>query len=345
MLPVLVPGGRLPRDFPARCLKAARARREISRIERAALGAGAAIVGEDGRPQAGGGPRGAPPSAPLSSRARRRLGRLAARYPGNPEEGLAPGELAIPGTRWLVDRRGALRERTVVPGSEIIVGPPLRSHRVRLRAVRDPRGAAHAARRLGRALGLLDAAWPEAGEEVRRWTRLVLPLAEPGLVSFSLPARPGVSFINLRGKSLVDLADDLLHETAHHRLHAIERRGSLVSRMAANESAPRFWSPWRRALRPARGILHAVYTFSFRAELLSRMAKLAKRDTGDARTRASIRAASLAPGALASEARREKSRLRRSLDDLKRAAHTGLLTPAGRRLLAPLRAASRPARG
>src|SRR5262249_37109149 len=191
--------------------------------------------------------RARPRSAPLTPRARVRLGRLAARYPGNPEEGLAPGELALPGTRWLVDRRGALHERAVVPGSAIVVGPPLRSARTRLRAVCDRRGAARAARRLGKALALLDAAWSEAGGGVRRRTRLVLPLDEPGLVSFSLPDRPGVSFINLRGKSLVDLADDLLHETAHHRLHAIERRHALVSRTAASSDAPRFWSPWRRA--------------------------------------------------------------------------------------------------
>src|SRR5207249_959327 len=81
---------------------------------------------------------------------------------------------------------------------------------------------ARARRRLGAALAIVDAAWPEAGEEIRLRTRLVLPLDEPGLVSFSLVSRPGVSFINLRGKSTLDLADDLLHETAHHRLHAIE---------------------------------------------------------------------------------------------------------------------------
>src|SRR5262249_9467192 len=156
--------------------------------------------------------------------------------------------------------------------------------------------------------------------------------------------RPGVSFINLRGKSLVDLADDLLHETAHHRLHAIERRHALVSRTAASSDAPRFWSPWRRALRPVRGILHAVYTFSFRAERLSRMAMLSKRDDGDWRARGSPRALFLSSRALAAEARRERGRLRRSLDDLRRAARAGLLTPSGRGLLAPLRAAARPVR-
>src|SRR5206468_1561077 len=117
-----------------------------------------------------------------------------------------------PGTVFVVDRRGALRERAAIPGSSIVVGPPLRSGRKRLRAIPDAAGARAAARRFGAALALIDAVWPEAGAEVRARTRLVLPLAERGLVSFSLPSRPGVSFINLRGKTVIDLADDLLHE-------------------------------------------------------------------------------------------------------------------------------------
>jgi hypothetical protein len=116
--------------------------------------------------------------------------------------------------------------------------------------------AKHAAamRRLGLALGVLDAAWPEAARETRARTRLVLPLDEPGLVSFSMASRPGVSYINLRGKSVLDLADDLLHETAHHRLHTIESRVRLFVRTVPDSPGGgdlRYWSPWRRsASRP-----------------------------------------------------------------------------------------------
>jgi len=349
MLPVLVPRGRLPRDFAARCLRAARARGQVLEIEKAALDA--ASRDRDWLEGLAATRLGSPAARRfegltarrLEGLTARRLARLAARYPGDAEEGLAAGELAVPGTRWLVDRRGALRARTVIPGTGIVVGPPLRSGRTRLRAVRDRPGAERSARRLGRALALLDAAWPEAGAEVRRRTRLVLPLAEPGLVSFSLPARPGVSFINLRGKSIVDLADDLLHETAHHRLHAIERRRRLVPAFAVGEGAPRFWSPWRRAPRPARGILHAVYTFAFRAELLTRMATVstALGTHGSASPR---RSAALAPVSLRAEAARERRRLRSALEDLRRAARKGLLTAEGWRLLAPLRASVRPRR-
>jgi len=362
MLPVIVPGGRLPKDFAARCLRAARARAQVLEIEKAALEAGSRnrdrfealtarrfegltarrFEGLTARRFEGLTARRVEGSAVrrFEGLTARRLARLAARYPGDPEEGLAPGELAVPGTRWLVDRRGTLRARAVIPGTAIVVGPPLRSDRTRLRAVRDRPGAERSARRLGRALALLDAAWPEAGAEARRRTRLVLPLAEPGLVSFSLPARPGVSFINLRGKSIVDLADDLLHETAHHRLHAIERRRRLVPASALEEGAPRFWSPWRRAPRPARGILHAAYTFAFRAELLTRVAAVTA-GLGASGSASPRRVAALAPGLLRAEAARERRRLRAALEDLRRAARMGLLTAEGTRLLAPLRASVR----
>src|SRR4029453_1868793 len=144
LLPVLVPGGRVAGDFALRCLRLARARREILEVERAGRGAGIAIAPRGSR-RRDPAPRGAVPAA----RVRARLGRLAADYPGNPEEGLAPGELALPGTRWLVDRRGALRERAVIPGSAIVVGPPLRSGRTGLAAVAHPRGTARWARRAG----------------------------------------------------------------------------------------------------------------------------------------------------------------------------------------------------
>jgi hypothetical protein len=331
LLPVLVPGGRLPRDFAARSLRLARERRAALEIEGAALKAATSFLeGRGRRAGARAGREGLPRGLPDGLVAR--LGRLARDYPGEPEEGLAPRVLALPGTLWVVDARAVPRERARVPGTDIVVGSPLRSGRRRLRASRDPRGAGSAARRLGQALRRVDAAWPEAGAEIRRRTRLILPLTEPALVSFSLPSRPGVSFINLRGKSIVELADDLLHETAHHRLHALERqRGALVTAAARATDAPRLWSPWRRAPRPVRGLLHAVYTFAFRAELLARMAG-AKAGAAAAATggrtastplRRALRASTAAPAgrshrrgagsaaALVLEAARERRRIRR----------------------------------
>jgi HEXXH motif-containing protein len=199
--------------------------------------------------------------------------------------------------------------------------------------------------RLGKALAIVETAWPEAAEEIRIRTRLVLPLDEPGVVSFSLPSRPGVSFINLRGTSLVDLADDLLHETAHHRLHAIEdarplfrpwRETRSVETLGRDEE-PRFWSPWRSAQRPARGLFHACYTFSFRAELFERIIRAARASRGRV---GRLRVTATIAKHLASEARKERRLVLRSLRDLERAEDMGLLTKGGRRLLHLMRTAT-----
>lgn len=230
-----------------------------------------------------------------------------------------------------------------------------RSARVRSRG---PDESALDAARLGRALDILQAVWPEAAEEVRARTRLVLPLAEPGLVSFSLPSRPGVSFINLRGKTLTDLADDMLHEAAHHRLHAVEERTRLFSEpraagvdrrprepasmrmgsVAFEGDAPRYWSPWRRDMRPVRGIFHACYTFAFRAELLERIARAARASGGR------VGHLRLRPGGvrrLRLESAKERRWLARSLFDLDDAARRGLLTTAGQRLVSEMRSVPR----
>ncbi len=163
--------------------------------------------------------------------------------------------------------RGRVRwtEPTSVPHSGIVIRRRVRW--TRRGAVPGPhvRGAA---RRLGDALALLDEAWPEAGREVRAQTFEVVPLVERGTVSYSLPSRPGVSFINLHGKSVIDLADDLLHESAHHRLHGLEEIEGPLDR---DDGEPRYWSPWRRSIRPVHGILHAAYTFTWRAALLTRL--------------------------------------------------------------------------
>ncbi len=144
-------------------------------------------------------------------------------------------------------------------------------------------------------------------------THVVVPVSARGVVSYSMPDRPGASYINLRGKSRADLADDLLHETAHHRLHDLEE----LSALERDDGEPRYVSPWRRGVRPLRGILHAAYTFTWRAELLRRMR--------DARTGA--------PGAwLRREMAFEIDALSSALGDLADASRRGLLTPAGERL-------------
>ncbi len=278
---------------------------------------------------------GIPPGAEqLADSTKARLARLAAGYPGDPEEGIARGELAIPGTPLVVTRRGAVHLRGNLAGTAILVGPPLVSRRFGLIAPSAANRAAkrrseQVARRLGLALEVVDTAWPEAGAEIRNRTRLILPLDEPGLVSYSLLHRPGVTFINLRGKTLVDLADDLLHETAHHRLHAVEDATPLFP-LRPRDDDMLYWSPWRRAQRPVRGIYHAAYTFSFRAELFRR---ILERLLGPERRVGPLRASAALTSKLRQESRRERRLVARAVVDLRDASRRGLITAAGRRLL------------
>lgn len=201
-----------------------------------------------------------------------------------------------------------------VPASPLLVAHRLVSRADSLRVGGRVPGLA---RRLARALSLVDAAWPEAGEEIRRRTWLVVPLVEPGTVSYSHLARPGISYLSVYRGTLLDLADDLLHESAHHRLHAWQE----VARFARDDPEQRYASPWRRGLRPLNGILHGTFTFLDRAELLLRVVSSGR-----------IRSASRR-SALRREGRAELARCADSLRELDRARKENKMTPAGIRLL------------
>ena len=215
------------------------------------------------------------------------------------------GVLVIPG-------RAELRLHETIPGTSMLLAHRLVS-RGRSLSVGTP--VPGLARRVARALSLVGRAWPEGREEILRRTWLLVPLVEPGTVSYSHLARPGISYINVFRGTLLDLADDLLHETAHHRLHAWQE----VAAFTRDDTEQRYFSPWRQGLRPLNGILHGTFTFLDRTELLLRAS-----------------GAQLPPGRrteLRAEARRELGRCSRSLLDLAAARKEGFLTPAGRSLL------------
>src|SRR5207245_10368966 len=89
-----------------------------------------------------------------------------------------------------------LAQREMIPGTTILLGPAVRSSPRRLSVGREVPGLG---RRLARALRILRLAWPEAYSEVVTRTVLVVPVREPRLLSYSLTARPAVSFINVSG--------------------------------------------------------------------------------------------------------------------------------------------------
>jgi len=375
-LTVLVPRGRIDPAFPARCLSFAHRRLDEALSDLAALVLGLRLLrprpgvlrvslqfredAEQGRP----GDRIdlgtiAGPLGPLAigltgtqrtSRSRTALSRARAAIRGStltlstrgapdlivPAAGtglIAPdleaGRRVSPGRRQGAAVRLIRRGR--IPGTAIALAPVVESSPRRLRVTRED---ADIGRRLARALRILRIAWPEALREVERRTFMVVPIREPGTVSYSMAARPGISFINVFGKSLVDLADDLLHETAHHRLHDLEETVDLLTSGPDTREVQAFDSPWRGTRRPLRGVLHGAYTFLFRAELFDRLRHLARRH------RRTLEA-ELGPTGVAfarRELRRELRMIADALRDLASAGRSGLLTPAGRRLLREMRA-------
>ena len=230
--------------------------------------------------------------------------------------------------------RGAalrLQRRDMLPGTSIILAPVVLSSPRRLRVLREARGLG---RRLARALRILRLSWPEAHREIERRTFMVVPIREPGTVSYSMAARPGISFINVSGKSLIDLADDLLHETAHHRLHDLQEMADLMAPGPETLEVQAFDSPWRGTRRPLHGLLHGAYTFLFRAELFRRVLRVL-------RDRPRVSAAGLKASEstfVRRELRREKRMIASAVRDLEGAARSGLLTPAGQRLVRGMRA-------
>ncbi len=229
-------------------------------------------------------------------------------------------------------RSGGLRlvRRAVIPGTSIVLAPALRSGRRRITVGIDVPGLGE---RLGRALRVVRIVWPAAYLEILRRTQMVVPIRERGLVSYSLAGRPGISFINVFGKRTVDLADDLLHETAHHLLHDLEEVVPLLAAGPATAEVQAFHSPWRGALRPLHGLLHGTYTFLYRAELLLRL-----RD-------APLPVRRLLGGLIRREAQtfvrvelqRELGMLQRALRELGVAEHGGLVTQHGRKLVRAMR--------
>jgi len=91
-------------------------------------------------------------------------------------------------------------------------------------------------------------------------------------VSFSYRHLPGLSFLNTFERDGLDLIDDLVHENSHHHLNLLLRK-YVMHRHDRNQEI--FYSPWRRSLRPLRGILHATFTFTMGAILFERLSSWA----------------------------------------------------------------------
>jgi hypothetical protein len=125
---------------------------------------------------------------------------------------------------------------------------------------------------LKEALRLIDAFWPEAGVEIRAALLGVAWIASPdgGVVSGCGPKQFGLVNLNaghFRGASAHQLSTALIHETAHHALFVETARDPLIPQ----DFAKMLWSPLRKEMRPAIGVLHAVFTVARIGQWAKRM--------------------------------------------------------------------------
>ncbi|WP_372652633.1 HEXXH motif-containing putative peptide modification protein [Halobacteriovorax sp.] len=97
------------------------------------------------------------------------------------------------------------------------------------------------------------------------FSHTIIPIDEPSIVSYSQQQLPGFSCINVFERDFVDLIDDLLHENGHHYLNALLNSEELIN----EDDEKIYFSPWRKSLRPIRGIYHGAFTFYWALELFS----------------------------------------------------------------------------
>jgi hypothetical protein len=173
-------------------------------------------------------------------------------------------------------------------------------------------------RRVAKAMTLLDAAWPESAAMIRARVWRIVPVKAWGTVSYSSGREPGVVYVDADSAPLLRLAEDLVHETVHVRVHELESLHPLV---AARGEGARYYSPWRREWRPLRGLVHAVCTFTAGAMYFERM--LGAKAIRPARRRW-----------LARRLLEERAAVASALPALEEGSRLGLLSASGTRVVA-----------
>lgn len=116
---------------------------------------------------------------------------------------------------------------------------------------------------------------PSSWDRFIAFTETIVPIKQPELVSYSHQDLPGYSMINLYHRDFVDLMDDLLHENGHHHLNYYLNLGKLIDEPVDNI----YYSPWRRTLRPLRGVYHAYFTFFWAFKLFADLSKSKELDS------------------------------------------------------------------
>jgi hypothetical protein len=122
--------------------------------------------------------------------------------------------------------------------------------------------------RIESALHVITKASPSSWQRFEAFTETIIPIRIKEFVSYSHQELPGVSMINLYDRDFIDLMDDLIHENGHHHLNYYLNIGKLIEEPLEMI----YYSPWRRTLRPLRGIYHAYFTFYWGYQLFSDLA-------------------------------------------------------------------------
>ncbi|HKY70535.1 MAG TPA: HEXXH motif-containing putative peptide modification protein [Nitrospira sp.] len=176
---------------------------------------------------------------------------------------------------WQWRRKEARVAATAASGT-VTIGPTLHYGKNRQPKSLSNTGATQVAR-IARAWRTIRRAWPEGHALLELLTSRIIPLKASGVVSFSYRHRPGLSFVNSFERDNLDLIDDLIHENSHHHLNLLLRKHSLYH---GDRNQQIFYSPWRKTLRPVRGILHAAFTFTMGALLFARLSAWAETAQG-----------------------------------------------------------------
>ena len=232
------------------------------------------------------------------------------------------------GMQWHWQQREAA-EAAGSPTGPLTIGPTVHYGKDRQPKALSSTKPEHITR-ISRAWQAIRSAWPEGYALLELLTSHVVPLNASGVVSFSYRHRPGLSFVNCFDRDNLDLIDDLMHENSHHHLNLLLRKHVLYHH---DRNQQIFYSPWRRSLRPIRGILHAAFTFTMGALLFARLSAWAETSDGHTQWRKSgLTARHLLKTRL--RCLEEIESVRYSLHDLEFAGrHLKWITPSGVRLV------------
>lgn len=130
------------------------------------------------------------------------------------------------------------------------------------------------------ATDILKIYFPAYWKHLNSFTTHIIPVCEEGVVSYSLQMLPGFSCLNLIQRDYIETLDDLLHENGHHFLNAHLNHQELIN----EDDEKIYWSPWRKQLRPVRGIYHAYCTFYWAAMFFNELSVTVKNNIALANT-------------------------------------------------------------